>query len=215
MPDAATLAVFCGAALALLVVPGPSVLYIVAQAIDGGRRAGLVAVAGIQTGALVHVTAAAVGLSAVIASSQTAFGVVKWAGAAYLVGSGVRTLLRREEPVDPDLPAASRRAFRRMYAQGVVVSALNPKTALFFIAFLPQFVDRDAGHVGAQLLFLGLVFLALAVVSDGAWALLAGTAGQWLRGHAGFVRVRRFVAGSVFVALGLLAALASPHRASA
>ena len=212
MIDPSTLWLFSLAALALLVVPGPAVLYIVGQAIDGGRKAGLVSMLGIQTGGLVHVLAAAVWISALIASSATAFTVVKLAGAAYLVVFGVLTLLRRE-PVDPATEAPAERTSSRRYLQGIVVNVLNPKTALFFLAFLPQFVDEDAGRVGLQVLVLGLVFLTLAVVSDGAWALAAGTAGEWLRHHHGFLRARRYVSGTVFVALGVLTAFARRSHA--
>lgn len=212
MIDPSTLWLFSLAALALLVVPGPAVLYIVGQAIDGGRKAGLVSMLGIQTGGLVHVLAAAVGISALIASSATAFTAVKLAGAAYLVVIGVLTLLRRE-PIDAATQAPAERTSRRRYLQGIVVNVLNPKTALFFLAFLPQFVDEDARQVGLQVVALGLVFLTLAVVSDGAWALAAGTAGEWLRHHRGFLRARRYVSGTVFVALGVLTAFARRSHA--
>ncbi len=212
MIEPSTLWLFSLAALALLVVPGPAVLYIVGQAIDGGRKAGLVSMLGIQTGGLVHVFAAAVGISALIASSATAFTVVKLAGAAYLVVIGVLTLLRRE-PIDPVTQAPVERTSSRRYLQGIVVNVLNPKTALFFLAFLPQFVDEDAGQVGLQIVVLGLVFLTLAVVSDGLWALAAGTAGEWLRHHRGFLRARRYVSGTVFVALGVLTAFARRSHA--
>ena len=213
IPDPGMLALFCAAALALLVVPGPAVLYIVASSIDGGRRAGLASMLGIQAGALVHVTAAALGLSSVLAASALAFDTVKYLGAAYLVAVGVWTLLRGGNPADPDAPARPKR-LRRRFAQGVVVQILNPKTALFFLAFLPQFVDPSAGHVGLQMLLLGLIFIALAVVSDGAWALLAGTASDRLRGRAGFLRTQRYVSGTVFVGLGVATALSGSHRKS-
>lgn len=212
MIEPGTLWLFSLAALALLVVPGPAVLYIVGEAIDGGRKAGLVSMLGIQTGGLVHVLAAAVGISALIASSSTAFTVVKLAGATYLVAIGVLTLLRRE-PIDPTAEPPTARTSSRRYLQGIVVNVLNPKTALFFLAFLPQFVDEDAGQVGLQIVVLGLVFLTLAVISDGAWALAAGTAGEWLRHHRGFLRARRYVSGTVFVALGVLTAFARRSHA--
>ena len=154
MPAWATLGVFALAALALLAVPGPSVLYIVTQSIRDGRRAGLVSMLGIQTGALVHVTAAALGLSALLVSSAAAFDAVKFAGAAYLVYLGVRRLLGRDEPdlTDP----REQVELRRLYTQGIVVNVLNPKTALFFFALLPQFVDPARGPVFVQVLVLGL-----------------------------------------------------------
>jgi threonine/homoserine/homoserine lactone efflux protein len=210
--DPASLAVFVGASLALLVVPGPAVLYIVANSLEGGRRAGLASMLGIQCGALVHVAAAALGLSALLASSALAFDSVRYAGAAYLVAIGLWTLLRGGSATDPEA-APRRRGHGRRFAQGVVVQILNPKTALFFLAFLPQFVDAEAGHVGLQMLALGLLFIALAVLSDGSWVLIAGTASDRLRGHRGFARAQRYVSGSVFVGLGLATALAGGHRA--
>jgi threonine/homoserine/homoserine lactone efflux protein len=214
IPDVGTLALFCGAALALLVVPGPAVLYIVASSIDGGRRAGIASMLGIQTGALVHVAAAALGLSGLLAASALAFDTVRYLGAAYLVAIGLWTLLRGGTPTDPDAPVRPRR-LRRRFAQGVLVQILNPKTALFFLAFLPQFVDPAAGRVGLQVLLLGLLFIALAVVSDGAWALVAGTAADRLRGHTGFLRAQRYVSGTVFVGLGVATALSGSHRPKA
>jgi threonine/homoserine/homoserine lactone efflux protein len=209
VPSAGTLALFSLAALALIVVPGPAVLYIVAQSIDGGRAAGLLSALGVAVGGLVHATAAAIGLSALLLSSATAFTVVKLAGAAYLIGLGLYTLLVRKE--DEGGAVRRERRLRRSFGQGVVVNVLNPKTALFFVAFLPQFVDRDAGSVAAQLLVLGLVFVALAVVSDSVWALAAGTAATRLRSSPRFLAARRYVSGSVFVGLGAVTALAKRH----
>jgi len=210
MPTWATLGVFALAALALLAVPGPSVLYIVTQSVRDGRRAGLVSMLGIQTGALVHVTAAAVGLSALIASSAKAFDALKLAGAAYLIFVGVRRLLGRDEPDLSD--PRGRAALSRLYAQGIVVNVLNPKTALFFLALLPQFVDPARGPVVVQVLVLGLFFVALALVSDGLWAVFAGTFGDCLRGSRSYARVQRYVSGSVFLGLGVVAAFAAPAR---
>ena len=201
-----TYALFVAAALALIVVPGPAVLYVVAQSVDGGRRAGLVSSLGIATGGLVHVLAAVIGLSSLILSSATAFAVVKYAGAAYLVVMGVRRLLERDKA---DVELRARRALRRIYGQGVVVNVLNPKTALFFFAFLPQFVDVDAGHVSLQLLVLGLTFVLLALLSDSVWAIVAGVGAGWLRAH---LSLQRWVSGSVFVGLGLATAVSGGHR---
>jgi threonine/homoserine/homoserine lactone efflux protein len=209
MPDTGTLAVFAAAALALIVVPGPAVLYIVAQSIDRGRLAGVVSALGVATGGLVHVTAATIGLSSLLVSSATAFTVVKYAGAAYLIGMGIWTLLRRREVEEAAAP--SERRLRRRYWQGVVVNVLNPKTALFFLAFLPQFVDPDNGSAALQLAVLGLVFVVLAVASDCVWALAAGTASERLRGSRRFLAVQRYVSGSVFVGLGALTAVAKRH----
>jgi threonine/homoserine/homoserine lactone efflux protein len=201
---------FAGAALALLVIPGPAVLYIVAQSVERGRVAGLVSMLGIQVGALVHVAAAALGLSALLVQSAVAFSIVKYAGAAYLVYLGLRKLLARE----PLQVGAGRppKALGRLFRQGIVVNVLNPKTALFFFAFLPQFVDPDAGSVGLQIGLLGLLFVAIAIVSDGAYAVAAGTAAQWLRGRRGFMEAERWVSGTVLVGLGVTTALSGQAR---
>ena len=210
MPEWSTLTVFVLATLALLVVPGPAVLYIVARGIDQGRGAALASALGISVGNLVHIAAAALGLSAILASSATAFAVVKYLGAAYLIVLGVRTLLSREAS-RPDVGRAPR-SIRRIFTQGVVVQVLNPKVALFFLAFLPQFVDPARGSVTAQTLLFGGLLAAMGMCTDGAYALLAGTAGGWLRGHAGFLRTQRYVAGSVYLGLGVTTALAGTDR---
>jgi threonine/homoserine/homoserine lactone efflux protein len=209
MPDPSTLLLFAAAALALIVVPGPAVLYIVAQSIDRGRLAGFVSALGIAVGGLVHVTAAAIGLSSLLVSSATAFAVVKYAGAAYLIGLGLYTLFVRKE--EPAATVPRERRLRRRFGQGVVVNVLNPKTALFFFAFLPQFVDPSKGSAALQIGILGLLFVALAVMSDSVWALVAGSASERLRGSGRFLSVQRYVSGSVFVGLGALTASAKRY----
>ena len=148
MPDASTFGFFLVAALALLLVPGPAVLYIVARSMDQGRAAGLVSVLGVSLGSFVHVAFAAVGLSAILASSAAAFGVVKWLGVAYLVWLGLQRLLARDEE-DVQLVIEPKR-LPRIFSQGVIVNLLNPKVALFFLAFLPQFVDRRRVQPGRR-----------------------------------------------------------------
>jgi threonine/homoserine/homoserine lactone efflux protein len=209
LPDSSTLLVFGAAALALIVVPGPAVLYIVAQSIDRGRLAGFVSALGVAVGGLVHVTAAAIGLSSLLVSSATAFNVVKYAGAGYLIGLGLWTLLRR--PDEPTVEIPKERKLRRRFGQGVVVNVLNPKTALFFFAFLPQFVDPEKGSAALQIGVLGLLFVSLAVASDSVWALAAGTASERLRGNRRFLGIQRYVSGSVFCGLGALTAVAKRH----
>jgi threonine/homoserine/homoserine lactone efflux protein len=204
------LAIFAAAALALLLVPGPSVLYIVTRSMHQGRRAGLVSVLGIHLGTLVHITAATVGLSALLVSSATAFTAVKLAGVAYLIGLGVWTLLSRTEAEEHVL--GGERRLRRVFAQGVVVNVLNPKTALFFLAFLPQFVDPDRGHASLQIALLGLTFALLGMITDSLWAIGAGTAGIALRKSRRFAGVQRYVSGSVFIGLGVVTALAGSGR---
>jgi threonine/homoserine/homoserine lactone efflux protein len=206
-----TLPVFLLAALLLLLTPGPAVLYIVARSLDQGRLAGFVSVLSIETGNLVHVLAATLGLSAILVSSSTAFSIVKYLGAAYLIYLGVRRLLTRESPLQSS--ALPPKSLGSIYRQGVLVAILNPKTALFFFAFLPQFVDASRGSVPLQLLSLGCLFVLMAVCTDSMYSLLAGTAGKWLKGTPAFLRVERYVVGSIYIGLGLLAALAGVrHR---
>src|SRR3954451_19255709 len=206
MPGATTFALFAVAALALIVVPGPAVTYVVAQSVDKGRAAGIFCALGVAAGGLVHVAAATVGLSALIASSASAFTVVKLAGAAYLIAIGVLRLLGRGEETEGQTPG--RVSSGRLFAQGAVVNVLNPKTALFFLAFLPQFVDPGRGSVAAQVAVLGCTFVALAVVSDGAYALTAAALAGRIRSSRRAAAVRRYVSGTIFVALGLTAAAA-------
>jgi threonine/homoserine/homoserine lactone efflux protein len=213
LPDPAGLGLFVVAALFLLVTPGPAVLYIVARSIDQGRRAGLVSMLGVHAGTLVHVAAAAAGLSAVLAASAAALSAVKYVGAAYLVYLGVRRLLERA-PAPGTVPPPPPR-LRRAFVDGVVVNVLNPKTALFFLAFLPQFVSEDRGHAGAQVLVLGLLFVALGLVTDGCYALTAGTAAGWLRGHPRFVAGERWVSAGMYIGLGVAAALAGGQKPKA
>jgi threonine/homoserine/homoserine lactone efflux protein len=207
MPTGSTIALFSLAAIALAVVPGPAVAYIVTQSVDKGRRAGIVSALGIASGGLFHAAPATVGLSALIASSAAAFTVVKLVGAAYLIVVGVRRILTRDEP-EAALEVQETR-LRRLYAQGVVVNVLNPKTALFFLAFLPQFVDRHRSVV-PQVAILGLLFAAIALLSDLAYAVLADALAGRMRRSARAARVRRFATGGIFVALGITAAAA--HR---
>ncbi|HEX2499991.1 MAG TPA: LysE family translocator [Methylomirabilota bacterium] len=210
VPEASVLGVFVVAAVVLLLTPGPAVLYIVTRSVEQGRLAGLVSALGVHAGTLVHVAAAALGVSALLVSSAVAFDVVKYLGALYLIYLGIRKLLGWDQGAEGRAPGP--RSLRRLFGQGVVVNVLNPKTALFFLAFLPQFVDVSKGAVGVQILTLGLIFVALGVVSDGLYALAAGTAGDWLKRDGRLLRAERYVSGGVFVGLGLTAALAGNGR---
>jgi threonine/homoserine/homoserine lactone efflux protein len=212
MPDASTFLLFAAASLAFLAIPGPSVFYIVTRSLAQGRRAGVTSMLGVQTGGLVHVVAAAFGVSALIASSATAFTIVKYAGAAYLILLGLRKLLSRgEEDVEEPEPRGTASG-SRVFWQGAVVNILNPKTALFFLAFLPQFVDPSAGPVAPQMLVLGTLLVGLGVMSDGTYALVAAGAGRKLRETAAARRTLDRLSGGVFVGLGVVAALAGEPR---
>jgi threonine/homoserine/homoserine lactone efflux protein len=209
VPDTTTLGAFALASLALLVIPGPAVLYVLNRSVSDGRRIGLAAVAGLQVGSMVHVVAAAVGLSAVIAASAVAFNTVKWLGVAYLIWIGVRTMSLPAVMVGGDLVRSSR---RRAFTQGVVVNALNVKIALFFLSFLPQFLHPDRGWIAVQALVLGLVFVGIALCTDGLYALAAsGLRDVLLRGRS-LAFVQRWVAGGIYIGLGLLAATTHPAR---
>ena len=216
MPDASALALFTVAAITLLVIPGPSVLYIVTRSVDQGRAAGLASVCGVHVGTLVHVAAAALGLSALLVSSATAYHAVRWLGAAYLVWLGIRRLLANDEDARPEADRRPRRlGLGRIFAQGVVVNVLNPKTALFFLAFLPQFVDVSRGSVPFQVVVFGVAFVLLGLVSDGTYALLASTGAGWLRRRPRVARSSRLVSGGVLIGLGLTTALAGSRSSNA
>lgn len=204
-PD--TIAVFGVAALALLLIPGPAVTYIVTRSITQGRSAGLTSVAGVHVGTSVHILAATVGLSGLVLSSALAFDAVKYVGAAYLVFIGIRTFTA--QPDEVAIPARIGPGLGRVFADAVVVNVLNPKTALFFLAFLPQFVDPSRGPVWAQTLLLGGTFVAIGLVTDSAYALMASAAAERLRSSGLFARVRTRAAGLIYIALGASALLAS------
>ncbi|MFD9947801.1 LysE family translocator [Nonomuraea sp. NPDC059023] len=203
MPDISTLALFAVATLAILVVPGPAVLFIVTRSVAQGRAAGMVSVLGVHAGSLVHVAAAALGISALLAASATAFTIVKFAGVAYLLFLGVRKLLSKpadEEAVE--FPVQSR---RRMFWEGFVVNVLNPKTAIFFLAFLPNFTSPESGPIGPQILLLGAIWVVLGLASDGVVALassaLAGRMRRSIKAR------RRLDVGSGVIYIGLAALL--------
>jgi threonine/homoserine/homoserine lactone efflux protein len=206
MPSAETYGLFVVASLLLLVIPGPAVLYIVSRSVDQGRAAGFASVLGVTTGTLIQIAFATAGLSALILESAVAFDVVKYAGAAYLIVLGVMRLRDRSDVHVERQP----RTLRRLYTQGVIVNTLNPKTALFIFALLPQFVDRDAGHVWLQVLVLGLTLCALGLLSDGAYAMTAGVVADRLRRSS----LQRWVGGTVLVGLGIAAAAVSRPTSS-
>lgn len=201
---------FMGAALALLLVPGPAVLYITARSANQGRLAGLVSVFAIETANFLQAVAATLGLSAILLSSALAFDVVKYLGAAYLIYLGVRKLLVREEAAENgELRTES---LTRIYWQGLVVNMLNPKTALFFFAFLPQFVDPGRGNVTGQTLLLGAIFVGMGIITDTLYALLASSLADKLRGSSQFQKGQRYFAGLVYVGLGITTAFTGSKK---
>ncbi len=210
MPEPTILVLFAGAALALLVVPGPSVIYIVTRGIHQGRAAAFASVLGVTTATLVHTAFAAAGLSAILASSAVAFSVVKYAGSAYLVYLAIRTWLDRSgEHLDLPRPATD---LGRVYLQGFLVNLLNPKTALFILALLPQFVDPARGAAGVQILMLGGVLASLGLLSDGTYALASGSIGSWLQRRRSVAGIQRRASAAIYAALGIGTALLGERR---
>ena len=213
MPETSTFMVFAVAAIALVAIPGPNLIFIATRSLSQGQRAGFASALGVEAGTLVHVAAAAVGLSAVVASSATAFTVVKYLGAAYLIYLGVRALLSRQRTEIAADDAVT--PLGRVFLEGMLVNVLNPKVALFFLAFLPQFIDPARGGTATQTLALGTVFFLIALVMDLLYVVAAGALGRLLQGRDGFARRQGQVTGAVYIALGGAAALASgPSRRS-
>ncbi|MGV2114210.1 LysE family translocator [Agrobacterium salinitolerans] len=207
MPAIENLGLFVGSVLTLLLIPGPAVLYIFARSLEQGRLAGFVSILGIHVATLVHVIIAALGLSAVLASSVLAFGVIQYAGAAYLVWLGLRRICGQSQIPDDNI-TINTNGYWRLLRDGFIVNLLNPKTALFFLAFLPQFVDVSLGQVATQIAFLGLVYTLLGILTDGGYALAAGFGGDYLRRNRGFLAAERFVSGGLLIGLGITVAFA-------
>jgi threonine/homoserine/homoserine lactone efflux protein len=205
MPDGTSLLAFVAAALVVLLIPGPGVLYVLARSLSQGQRAGLVSAVGLSAGAFVHVIAATVGLSALLFASAAAFGVVKALGAAYLIYLGIRAVMSRHANVDVEIPAP--RSLRRLFTDGVIVSVLNPKIAVFFLAFLPHFADPLRGPVSVQIFVLGLLYCVLALCTDGAYAVLAGRLRRLMRGPMARGPLPQYASGVVYIGLGVSTAL--------
>jgi threonine/homoserine/homoserine lactone efflux protein len=209
VPSLSVLPTFVVASLVLLAIPGPAVMFIVARSSAQGRRAGLVSVLGVHAASVVHVLAAVAGLSALIVASSTAFTAVKIIGGAYLVFLGVRSLRSARRTSNPAEVVA--RPPRRLFAEGFVANLFNPKVALFFLAFLPQFVERSRGAIWSQVLMLGMIYIALGLISDSAYALAGARVGRWLHTRTRALRPIRYAEGGLLIGLGALA-LALPHR---
>jgi threonine/homoserine/homoserine lactone efflux protein len=203
----ASFLLFVSAGLVLLLTPGPAVFYIIARSIDQGRPAGLVSTIGVGVGTMFHVVAAAFGISALLVSSALLFNIVKFLGAGYLIYLGIRKLFVEKEVVEAkEVEPAS---LRQIFYQGMIVNILNPKTALFFFAFLPQFADPTQGAITGQIFLLGLILVLMGLFTDGSYAFLAGTAGNWLKNNLRVLRAQRILAGSLYIALGMLTAFSA------
>jgi threonine/homoserine/homoserine lactone efflux protein len=210
VPDTAHLLAFTIAALTLAAIPGPGMLYVLARSLGGGRDVGLRSSLGTGAGGLVHVAAAAAGLSALVAASATAFTVVKYVGAAYLIWLGVRTLLSAKEP-PPLLSERASGSDARAFRQGMLTEALNPKTALFFVTFLPQFCQPEHGSLPAQVILLGLISVLLNTAADVVIAFAAGPLGRRLAANARWWCRQRRASGGLLIGLGVYAAAGDRH----
>ncbi|MGO7541366.1 LysE family translocator [Rhizobium ruizarguesonis] len=213
MPTLTNIWLFIGASLTLLLIPGPAVLYIFARSVAQGRLAGFVSILGIHAATLVHVIVAALGLSAVLASSAVAFSAIKYAGAAYLMWLGFKKIFGPSQLPDTE---TGLKAFghARLLRDGFVVNLFNPKTALFFLAFLPQFIDVNRGHAAMHIAFLGLIYTCLGLITDGGYAFASGVAGNWLRRNRRYLSAERYVSGVLLIGLGLTAAFAGNRGSS-
>ena len=206
MPSTETLLIFTAAALVMNLSPGPSNFYVMSRSLAQGPAAGLIAAGGLAVGSLLHVSAAALGLSAILLYSPAAYAAVKLLGAAYLVYLGIRYLTARAEPV-ATVARAPGKPRRRIFLESILVEALNPKTALFFLAFLPQFVEVGAGPVAAQVLLLGFIVTLTAMPCDAVVAFAAGSAARALTRQPLYQRLLNRLSGSVLIGLGVYVAL--------
>ena len=214
VPTLSTLPVFVAASLALLLIPGPAVLFIIARSAAQGRRAGLVSVLGVHTATVVHVLAAVAGLSAIVVASSIAFTAVKLVGGVYLIYLGIKSIRSARRAAAADVARPTVWPEKRLFAEAFVVSLLNPKVALFFLAFLPQFVVPGRGPIWSQTLALGLIYIALGLCSDSMYALLGARLGTRFGGRTSRLRATRYAEGGILVGLGVLT-LALPHRRAA
>ena len=196
------LPLFLLASWALNIAPGPDMLYVLARSANQGRRAGLVSALGIAGGTIIQTTLVALGLAGILAAVPLAYDVVKFVGAGYLIYLGIRALLSRQSKLEtPQIEQQT--ALWRIFAQGVVTNVLNPKVALFFLAFLPQFTSPAYGSVPLQIVILGMLFNASGTLVNIIVALLAGSLGSWLKSHARASRVLNWLTGGIFIGLGV------------
>lgn len=210
--DFSTIWLFVVAAATLLIIPGPAVFYIMARSIDQGKKAGLVSVLGVSLGGAVHVLAGAIGVSAILMTSATAFTIVKYLGAAYLIYLGCKTLFSTSDSTTSEIPKAPRKKLLKIFYESALVEVMNAKTALFFLAFFPQFISPSAGSVSVQFLLLGAIFIILAFISDGLYAFLAASIRKRVVGSNASSKLLNRMTGYLYIALGVFSAFASPSK---
>ncbi|UFJ39907.1 LysE family translocator [Brevibacillus humidisoli] len=207
-----TIWLFVISAAALIIIPGPAVFYIMARSIEQGKKAGLVSALGVSLGGSVHVLAGAIGVSAILMTSATAFTIVKYLGAAYLIYLGCKTLFSTSDRKTPENTQAPRKKLGKIFYQSALVEVMNPKTALFFLAFFPQFISPSVGSVTVQFLLLGTIFVTLAIICDGLYAVLAASIGKRMLGSKVSSKVQNRITGYFYIVLGVFSAFASPSK---
>ena len=212
MPELTTLLAFVGTALLLMLIPGPAVIYVITRSIQQGRKAGLVSVLGVGLGDAVNAVITALGLGALLASSSLVFSIIKYIGAAYLVYLGLRTIFGHSE-LNPSVETSTKK-LSRIFRDAFVVEVLNPKTALFFVAFLPQFVNPKADDLSLQILFLGILFSLLGMVICSGYSLIAGSLGSFLKRSQRALNVTKYITGSIYICLGIVTALSDTGKGS-
>ncbi len=203
IPELESILLFLTAATILVIIPGPAVLYIMSKSIEHGRKAGIVSVLGISIGGLVHVIAAAIGISAIILASTLAFSILKYLGALYLIYLGIKKILKKT-PTPEQQEIGTKQRLSKIFYEGVLVNALNPKTAIFFLAFLPQFISPANGGVTSQIIFLGLLFIVVALLGDLLYVILSSKIASWIKSSKASGRVQRYIIGAIYIVLGLL-----------
>jgi threonine/homoserine/homoserine lactone efflux protein len=201
MLDSTKLSLFLTAAVLLAVAPGPGMLYVLARSLAGGRREGVLSSLGTFVGGMIHVIAAAAGVSVILARSALAFATVKYAGAAYLCFLGIRMIIDARRDIGT-VSVDALPARRNPFWQGIATEALNPKTALFFLSFIPQFVNRESGHIFAQFALLGTMSVTLNTSADLAVTMFAGPLGNRIRTSSRFRRTQRSATGAIMIGLG-------------
>lgn len=201
MPEIKSLSVFITASIIMLVTPGPAVLYIVARSVEQGRLAGIISALGIALGGLTHVIFASLGLSLILVQSAIAFGIIKYIGAAYLIYLGIIRITSQN--LSDGIPNLVKKKLSQIFMQGYIVNLLNPKTALFFMAFLPQFVNPSRGSISIQIAYLGMIFISLAIISDGTYALLAGSARELFSNTRIIEKINKYIPAGIYLSLGI------------
>ena len=210
MFDLTTISLFAVASILLAITPGPDMIYIATRSIAQGRSAGVVSALGVHTGILIHTLAATLGLSALIAASAIAFSTVKYAGAAYLIYLGIQTFSSKSERLE--VRSITKSKLSEVFYQGLYVNLLNPKVILFFLAFLPQFVDPSRGNVKLQLMSLGILLVVVTIPIDIGVGLAGGQLGIWLRARQGIQQATKWITGTIYIILGLTTAMTSPRK---